>query len=656
MKEQIDERKREVEILLMQRRTEDENESHFSRRRSPRVEQPEPPRQSVMEMDDDDDDDAVSVATAMPEDRDGGGDDDGDDERRRQTDELGRPHTPEPTGHMSDLEYEEERRMAEAAQTQASREFASQSSVESSSVSALSAPTPATANGHLPAGSSHADLAEIFNQNALLTTRLETLSAQLESAMELSRTLQNQASMAQSTIAVLESKVGTLEAYVNEQREKATSPLEPSTTTTPSELTVDTRSDESSTPEPPSNTEVEAVIAQSKWDEWRDRVEGGWKTERETWEDERQRLASAVKEWERRTSDLERKEGERREREEAAERRRQQNHEDAPGFDTSSDEEEVNPENGFRIDKRLPGMVNGMMNGMMNGFTPKKVGKGARRRKSHGKANGMPNGITILPSPMSSPSSSISSSYASQRRSESPTSEHHHPLVNGKLPISPPNTSPPRSRPESLTPLADVGEESPEEPGDGESSLGLVNGISSSQSSLPSSATDDGKNRVLANGFVSSATEFAMRNGGTGHTFSQAFGDIVSRSSSSFHAWLFMAVASLLMVWTVTDVIFLFFPSLFPLPLLPSSIYYDQPTPTFLSDLLSPFFPAAATDLVASFSSTFSSLAGPVPSSFLANHSTGWKYLQPLPYISAASMVIVGVAAWALVNRERMGG
>ncbi|KAG9006813.1 hypothetical protein FRB94_000409 [Tulasnella sp. JGI-2019a] len=645
MKEQIDERKREVEILLMQRQSEPEDDHRFSRKRS----EPHHPEQqqsgessSAMDMDEDsDDDDARSVATAVPEDRDYlGRGNDSEDERdleerreRRHTDEFGRPRTPEPTGHMSDEDYEDERRMAE--QSQQDQSFRDFSNAVSSASSEPTTSAQTTESSEPPSGpsQSHADLTEIFNQNAMLTSRLEALTAQLDSAMELSRTLQSQAMMAQSTIAVLESKVGTLETFVNEQqREKAASPTGTSAAVIEAVLAED---DESRTPEPPASkesTEAEAVIAQSKWDEWRERVEGGWRGERETWNAERQRLASAVKEWEIRTVELERKEGERREKEEAAsERARRQQH--STGFDSpSSDDDDehvdvVGDSDAFRsVDKRSPGLI--------NGFTsPKKIGAktnggGVRRRKSHGKPNGIINGV--LPSPVSSPSSSISSAYAAeqQRRGcESPTSDHH-PLgvMNGKLPISPPNTSPPRSiaRGTGDEDVNDEDDDTEEHVGDGDSSLGLVNGhVSSSQSSLPSSAanTDGGKEANQSrHPFQLSAQAFADRNGvgGNGNQmFAQMFAsDYVSKLLSlSFLAWTFMAGASLLFIWTIADVLLLsFFPS-FPL------VTHDHP---MILDL----------------------------STILLSHS---ESLQPLPYISAASMVVIGAAVWAVVNRERMG-
>ncbi|KAG8872988.1 hypothetical protein FRB97_007135 [Tulasnella sp. 331] len=657
MQAQIDERKQEVEILLRQRRSEHEPDHRFSRRRNePHHSEEQHSQQSPSAMDvdeDSDDDDNRSVATAVPEDRDGvGGGNDSEDERdqderrsRRHADEFGRPRTPEPTGHMSDDEYDEEHRLAEQNQQhEAFREFSDAHNISSTAVSAIVSAPP------LPGSSQpNADLSEIFNQNAMLATRLETLTSQLESAMELSKSLQSQAMMAQSTIAILESKVGTLEMFVNEQqREKAASPSGPSTMAEG----VSSADDDSRTPEPPvassESMEVEAFIAQSRWDEWRERVEGGWKTERETWDAERQRLATAVKEWEIRTVDLERKEGERREKEEAAlERARRQQH--STGFGSpSSDEEDDHVDvaedgdiDAFHSgDKRLPTMV--------NGFTsPRKIGgkangNGIRRRKPHSKTNGIANGV--LPSPVSSPSSSISSTYAAaqqQRRgSESPTTpeHHHHPLgvMNGKLPISPPNTSPPRSIAHGVA--GDDGnddDDDTEEPvGDGESSLGLVNGhISSSQSSLPSSAanTDGGKGVSKgSNSFVLSAQSFADRNGlgsNSASPFTQMFGgDYVSRVLSSSFAWISMASAFLLFVWTITDIVFLF---LFP------------------SFRLTTYGDPIISDCVADLPTCLSSIPRPLLLSTLLE--------QPLPYISAASMVVIGIATWTIVNRERMG-
>ncbi|KAG8932074.1 hypothetical protein FRC02_001704 [Tulasnella sp. 418] len=414
MREQMEERKREVEIILTQRRSEESANGTFSRRRDAPINV----LQQAEEEEEDDGDDARSVSTAVPEER--YSDDEGDEEDRRRRDELDRPRTPEPTRHLEE-EYEEEQRR----QKQQESSSVEHPTLTSSSVSSGPPPPP------------YPDLSEIYNQNAILTNRLEAVVAQLDSAMELSRSLENQTKLAQETIASLEAKVGTLEAYVEEQRTKP--PVE----------------EEKPAPEP--------SISQSKWDEWREQVEGGWKTERESWESERTRLADAVKEWERRMVDLERKEEERREREEREEERKK-----VVGFNDS--DELISSSSG--VDEK-PDVFGDKKPKMVNGITKHRK---ARRRKNlnvntaavtngngHGPHHGLPNGTAngdLPPSP-ASPTSSLSGSSA-PTHSKSPSSSPASSLrsssydggkqaINGKipLPLSPPNTSP-RSRPDSL--------------------------------------------------------------------------------------------------------------------------------------------------------------------------------------------------------------
>ncbi|KAG9044218.1 hypothetical protein FS837_008613 [Tulasnella sp. UAMH 9824] len=585
IKDQMEERKREVEILLMQRRR--DHDGGFSRRR---------------EMVDDDDDDARSVATVTPDD-----DSEDEEDRRRRREELGRPRTPEPTGHLADEDFEDERRR------QAELAAASQPTT-SSAPAQPAAPQP--------------DLSEIYSQNALLATRLETLTAQLDSAMELSRTLQTQAQLAHSTIAVLEAKVGSLEAAVQEQKDKAasSSPI---------------AEEQQPTPEPA--PVAEPSVSKSIWDAWRDTMEVGWKTERETWQSERDRLASAVKEWERRTTELERKEDERTSKEERLAAERKQRRES--GFDSTSSSEEPSDESDGEgasregEDERVPSMVNGFTSSP----TKKKKGsKSSRRRK--GVQNGLANGITVLPSPMSSPTSSASFDRSSRsmhtRRSTSPSSaepsisDPSHSLMNGKLPLSPPNTSP-RSRAESLAagPIEDIssqteGEASPEA---GSQGLGLVNGnaVQHQFKAVPN-VNGDGS-------FIGSAEMFAQRNGvgANGPTMKQMLGDIVSRLLGFVVALAGMG----LFLWTVADVAsLLFFDSVFSRQLF-AWLWIDP------ADHLTP----ASTS---SSSSSSSASILPAPSSFLMA-SRVMPYLQPLPYtVAAATTVILAAAAAAMYQNQ----
>ncbi|KAG9033718.1 hypothetical protein FS837_002394 [Tulasnella sp. UAMH 9824] len=140
-------------------------------------------------------------------------------------------------------------------------------------------------------------------------------------------------------------------------------------------------------------------------------------------EAERDRLTSAVNEWERRMTELERKEDERTSKEERLAAKRKQRRES--GFDSTSSSEESSDESGEEgtsregEDKRAPSMVNGFTSSL----TKKKKGsKSSRRRK--GARNRLANGTTVLPFPMSSPTSSASFDRSSRstltRQSPSP--------------------------------------------------------------------------------------------------------------------------------------------------------------------------------------------------------------------------------------------
>ncbi|KAE9401407.1 hypothetical protein BT96DRAFT_918865 [Gymnopus androsaceus JB14] len=109
-----------------------------------------------------------------------------------------------------------------------------------------------------------------------LTTRLTTLSVQLESALTLSSTLQAQHSTAQSTISALETKVQALESLVKDtilaQQQQPPAPV----------------------PAPaPVSTELTTMI-----NEWKKSVQGQWSNVQEEWAQERERLGRAREEWE----------------------------------------------------------------------------------------------------------------------------------------------------------------------------------------------------------------------------------------------------------------------------------------------------------------------------------------------------------------------
>lgn len=189
--------------------------------------------------DDDDDDDARSVMTAVA-------DEDAEErqrERRRVekeanglrkglSREAGRPKTPEPGASDEEEDAPDKVELLVNGET-----------------------VPAA-----DAGSSREG--EIIAQNALLAARVESLSADFEQAVQLSRSLQTQHAEATSAVKVLADRVGLLEEGI-------------------------------------ASKVAEAVgKAEERWDTWRSRFEEGWKKERDSWEAERERLRGVVREWE----------------------------------------------------------------------------------------------------------------------------------------------------------------------------------------------------------------------------------------------------------------------------------------------------------------------------------------------------------------------
>lgn len=132
-----------------------------------------------MRDEDEDEDDSRRVCTVVPHELETVHEEDENDveeseeERSARKEELGRPRTPEPSSlGMHDDDFERDRR-----------------------------------GGAAPSSASTGISEE-------MTRRLSFLSDQLESALELSRSLQEQHSSAQQTIGVLESKVSSLEELV----------------------------------------------------------------------------------------------------------------------------------------------------------------------------------------------------------------------------------------------------------------------------------------------------------------------------------------------------------------------------------------------------------------------------------------------------------
>ncbi|KAI0031846.1 hypothetical protein K488DRAFT_51159 [Vararia minispora EC-137] len=194
-----------------------------------------------------DDDDARSVATVTPHELESVEEEDEEqlaaeeeEERRNRRDEL-RPRTPEPTGMgMYDEDHHDD-------------------TSRSLSPSQDRPPSPSAAS--------------------VTEERLNELTSRLESALELSRTLQVQHSSAQSTISMLEAKVTALESLVQATQTQVQTQV--------------------------SETAVERASLSALVNEWKKSVEGQWSGVQEEWSQERVRLARAHEEWEARirTSD-----------------------------------------------------------------------------------------------------------------------------------------------------------------------------------------------------------------------------------------------------------------------------------------------------------------------------------------------------------------
>jgi len=95
-----------------------------------------------------------------------------------------------------------------------------------------------------------------------LTSRIQSLSAEVAEAVQISRNLQAQHSEAMTAVRQLSQRVGLLEDGM------ATKVAE------------------------------EVNRAEQRWESWRVKFEDGWKKERENWEAERERLRGVVREWE----------------------------------------------------------------------------------------------------------------------------------------------------------------------------------------------------------------------------------------------------------------------------------------------------------------------------------------------------------------------
>jgi hypothetical protein len=300
--------------------------------------------------DDDDDDDSRSVITVVPEDNeslrhDGYSqeerDRDDEEDRRARSAAMRRPRTPEPHGLDEDDE--------DAGSTihhQLRPQFDSTSLMPPSSTDfsthVYSSPqTQHTLRKSQPTQNGHISNTELHSQNALLSTRLETLTSQLGTALDLSRKLQSQAEAAQSNIERLQAKVESLEAFVEKTKAQQQQQLDDSNAM--------------------SEVQDRPSVSTEVWDSWRGGIEGEWRVEREEWETERRRLKDAVREWEGRMDELEV-----RERERAAEEKeildaiKREREAEEDGWDHRDDDEDEDSSSSYPLD--LKPQLNGILN------------------------------------------------------------------------------------------------------------------------------------------------------------------------------------------------------------------------------------------------------------------------------------------------------
>ena len=200
-----------------------------------------------------DDDDTRSVATVVPHEL--GRVDEEDEEaaaehedRRRSSREVGRPRTPEPS--LAEFDEDDHHR--------------------------------SKPRSNVPEDIIH---------------RLETLSGQLESALELSRTLQAQQVTAKTTIQLLEIKVTELQQLVQATQTKVDNQHEAH------QAAIKEAIESVRIPEHEREKERESLTAMIN--EWKKGVEGKWSSVQEEWSAEKDRLRRARDEWELKTKTIE---------------------------------------------------------------------------------------------------------------------------------------------------------------------------------------------------------------------------------------------------------------------------------------------------------------------------------------------------------------
>ncbi len=143
---------------------------------------------------------------------------------------------------------------------------------------------------------------EIIEQNNALAARLDALTAELDEALQLSRSLQNQHAESTSTVKILETRIQALEKDVATRVVDASGKA--------------------------------GRAAEDRWEAWRTNFEESWKKERESWDLERERLKGVVREWE---------EASRRSQEEEEERLMNERRQALEDGDSESDEDDESP-------------------------------------------------------------------------------------------------------------------------------------------------------------------------------------------------------------------------------------------------------------------------------------------------------------------------
>jgi hypothetical protein len=269
MRDMMEERRREMELIRL--RT--ESPSQLRRHRS-----------HVDDQSDEyssDDDDARSISTIVPHELERVDEEDEEqiaaeeeEERLRRSHEV-RPRTPEPS-RMGMQEDDDEHDISSNQKASTASEPSTHLRIQSPT------PTPAAVPDEL-------------------VQRLVSLENQLESALELSRSLEAQHTTAQSTISLLESKVSALESLVHvtqsqvhvqaEKQQQLVQAAEAARATLVTDPAQDVRKERES---------LTQMIS-----EWKKNVEGKWDGVQEEWKDERERLHRAKEEWESRVRSVE---------------------------------------------------------------------------------------------------------------------------------------------------------------------------------------------------------------------------------------------------------------------------------------------------------------------------------------------------------------